>query len=161
MLQSMGSQRARHGRLDSLNNNNKTTILVPSGSHANKASSEPFQKLSVHTQTHIFKSTYECIFVYVGIDYIYFSLFGVKIVHSAFIRLCHLLNWILKVYIKVKRASLVVKNGYVVKTLPANVGDTGSILGPGVKKKRTNKNLFLKSKELFHLQEMYLRTSVL
>ena len=96
-----------------------------------------------------------------GIDYIYFSLFGVKIVHSAFIRLCHLLNWILKVYIKVKRASLVVKNGYVVKTLPANVGDTGSILGPGVKKKRTNKNLFLKSKELFHLQEMYLRTSVL
>ena len=49
--------------------------------------------------------------------------------------LCHLLNWILKVYIKVKRASLVVKNGYVVKTLPANAGDTGSIPGPGVKKK--------------------------
>lgn len=65
---------------------------------------------------------YEYIFVYVGIDYIYFSLFGVIIVHSAFIWLCHLLNWILKVYIKVKRASLVVKNGYVVKTLPANAG---------------------------------------
>ena len=27
---------------------------------------------------------YECIFVYVGIDYIYFSLFGVITVHSAF-----------------------------------------------------------------------------
>ena len=93
--------------------------------------------------------------------YIFYLIWSYNCTKCFSILLCYLLNWILKVYIKVKRASLVVKNGYVVKTLPANVGDTGSILGPGVKKKRTNKNLFLKSKELFHLQEMYLRTSVL
>ena len=29
-----------------------------------------------------------------------------------------------------------VKNGYVVKTLPANAGDTGSIPGPRVKKNK-------------------------
>ena len=38
----------------------------------------------MHTQRYILKSMYECIFVYVGIDYIYFSLFGVITVHSAF-----------------------------------------------------------------------------
>jgi len=73
-------------------------------------------------------------YIYIYI-FIYFSLFGIITVQCFSILLCYLLNWILKVYIKVKRASLVVKNGYVVKPLPANVGDTGSIPGPGVRKK--------------------------
>lgn len=49
-----------------------------------------------------------------------------------------------------------VKNGYVVKTLPANAGPLVQSL---VQESKRNEQIriFLKSKELFHLQEMYLR----